>query len=309
MRGRNIYPNFLRYYFLSIDFENARKNGEGRFHKEERIGTETMLSREKPSVRIIRAAIIQFDIRRGELERNLGIVKRRIASLAKQGVQLVLLPEMWSTGFANERLEELSETTPRVLEDLSRVAQELHLTIIGSLPEKRENGVFNAAYVIDRDGPITGIYRKVHLFSPTGEDRYFKPGRKAVVSRTSLGPIGLMICYDLRFPELCRSLALGGAKMVAVMAQWPAERVAHWKVLLKARAIENQVFILGANRCGADDDLAYAGHSRIISPYGEVMARAGKRPATLSATIDLRAVERTRKQIPCLEERVPDVYG
>ncbi len=96
--------------------------------------------------------------------------------------------------------------------------------------------------------------------------------------------------------------------MVAVMAEWPAERVAHWEVLLKARAVENQLFILGANRCGADGDLAYAGHSRIISPFGEVVARAGKRPATLLATIDLRTVEQTRKQIPCLKERMPEAY-
>jgi predicted amidohydrolase len=118
-----------------------------------------------------------------------------------------------------------------------------------------------------------------------------------------------MICYDLRFPELCRSLALGGAKMVAVMAEWPAERVAHWKALLKARAIENQLFIVGANRCGQDGDLVYAGHSRIISPYGDVLARAGKRPATLSADVDLSLVERVRRQIPCLQERMPEVYG
>ena len=258
---------------------------------------------------MIRAAIIQFDIRRGELERNLGIAKQRIAFLAKQGARLVLLPEMWSTGFANERLQAVSDTTPSVLVDLSRVAKELHLTIIGSLPEKGKDGIFNTAYVVDSDGSIAGIYRKIHLFSPTGEDRYFKPGRKALVSRTSLGLIGLMICYDLRFPELCRSLALNGATMVAVMAQWPAERVAHWEVLLKARAIENQLFILGANRCGADGGLVYAGHSRIVSPYGEVMARAGKRPASLLASIDLGAVGRTRKHIPCLQERVPEAYG
>ena len=259
-------------------------------------------------MKMIRAAIIQFDIRGGEVERNLGIAKRRISTLAKQDVRLVLLPEMWSTGFANERLKELSETTPRVLEDLSGVAKKLHLTIIGSLPEKRKDGVYNTAYVVDRDGSIAGIYRKVHLFSPTAEDRYFKPGRKAVVCQTSLGHIGLMICYDLRFPELCRSLALGGAKMVAVMAEWPAERVAHWKVLLKARAIENQLFIVGANRCGQDGDLVYAGHSRIISPYGDVLAKAGKRPATLSAAVDLSLVERVRRQIPCLQERMPEAY-
>jgi len=268
-----------------------------------------LLTREKPPVKMIRAAIIQFDIRGGEVERNLGIAKRRIATLAKQDVRLVLLPEMWSTGFANERLKELSETTPRVLEDLSGVARKLRLMIIGSLPEKRKDGVYNTAYVVDRDGSIAGIYRKVHLFSPTAENRYFKPGRKAVVCQTSLGPIGLMICYDLRFPELCRSLALGGAKMVAVVAEWPAERVAHWEVLLKARAIENQLFVLGANRCGRDGGLVYAGHSRIISPYGDILARTGKGPATLSAAIDLGLVERNRKQIPCLQERMPEAYA
>ena len=258
---------------------------------------------------MISAAIIQFHIRSGEVEWNLKTAKRRIATLKKQGVQLVLLPEMWSSGFANERLKELSETTPSVLEDLSRLTKKLRLTIIGSLPEKRKHGIYNTAYVVDRDGSIAGTYRKVHLFSPTNEDRYFMPGRKAVVSKTSLGPIGLMICYDLRFPELCRSLALGGAKMVAVVAEWPAVRVAHWEVLLKARAIENQLFILGANRCGQDGDLIYAGHSRIISPFGEVMARAGRRPATLSATIDLSVVERAREQMPCLQERMPEAYG
>jgi omega-amidase len=85
--------------------------------------------------------------------------------------------------------------------------------------------------------------------------------------------------------------------------------VVHWNVLLRGRAIENQVFVLGANRCGRDEGLAYAGHSRIISPYGEVMARAGKRPATLSATVDLSLLERTRTHIPCLKDRVPEAYG
>ncbi len=260
-------------------------------------------------MKTIRTAIIQFDIRRGDVAWNLRIAKQRLAAVAKTGTQLVLLPEMWSTGFANERLKELSDTTPRVLEDLSRVARNQHLTVIGSLPEKSGGKVYNTAYVVDRDGSISGTYRKVHLFSPTGEDRYFEPGRKGVISETSLGPIGLLICYDLRFPELCRSLALGGATIVGVVAQWPAERAAHWDVLLRARAVENQLFVLGANRCGRDGDLVYAGHSRIVSPNGEILARAGRRTATLCATIDLRAVEQTRKRIPCLQERMPQAYG
>jgi omega-amidase len=257
----------------------------------------------------IRAGIIQFDVRIGDVKRNLATANRHIFRLGRLGVQLVLLPEMWSTGFQNDRLQELSETTPRILKDLAGLSERLHLTIIGSLPEKRPDGVYNTAYVVDRDGSIAGVYQKTHLFSQTGEDRYFRPGHKAVVAKTSLGPIGLMICYDLRFPELCRCLTLRGANMVVVMAQWPAVRVAHWEALLKARAIENQLFVLGANRCGQDSDRVYAGHSRIISPYGEIIARAGNRPANLRADIDLRLVERTRRQIPCLQERMPEAYG
>jgi predicted amidohydrolase len=260
-------------------------------------------------LKVITAGIIQFDVRLGEVKRNLTVVRKRVASLARQGVQLVVLPEMWSTGFANERLPELSETTPLILEDLAGLSKELHLTIIGSLPENSLDGIYNTAYVVDRDGSIAGVYRKVHLFSQTDEDRYFRPGHKAVVAKTSLGPIGLMICYDLRFPELCRCLALRGANMVVVMAQWPAERVAHWEALLKARAIENQLFILGVNRCGEDDGRVYGGHSRMISPYGEVVARAGNRPASPWANIDLSLVDRSRKQIPCLRERMPEAYG
>lgn len=258
---------------------------------------------------VIKAGIIQFDTHLGDVKRNLAVVKKRVAFLAHQGAQLVVLPEMWSTGFANERLQELSQTTPWILEDLAGFSRELHLTIIGSLPENRPDGVYNTAYVVDRDGSIAGVYRKIHLFSQTSEDRYFRPGHEAVIAKTSLGVIGLMICYDLRFPELCRCLTLRGANMVVVMAQWPAVRMAHWDALLKARAIENQLFVLGANRCGQDGDLVYAGHSRIISPYGEIIASAGKRPASLRANIDLGLVERTRKQIPCLRERMPEAYG
>ena len=259
-------------------------------------------------MRPIKAGIIQFDVSLGDVERNLATVEKRVGTLAKQGVRLVLLPEMWSTGFANERLSELAETTPGILRHLSELSRDLHITVIGSLPEKIAQGIHNTAYVVDTDGSVTGTYQKVHLFSPTGEDRYFQPGRKAVVSNTSIGPIGLAICYDLRFPELCRALVLRGAKVVAVMAQWPAERMAHWDVLLKARAIENQVFVLGANRCGNDGDLAYAGHSRIISPFGEVLAKAGKRPTSISALVDFGVLERIRRQIPCLKERMPETY-
>ncbi len=256
---------------------------------------------------VVKAGIVQFDVCLGETDHNLAVAKRLITSLAGKGVCLVLLPEMWSTGFINNSLDELSGTTPRILEELMQLTKEMQLTIIGSLPEKRPEGIYNTAYVVDR-GAVCGKYRKVHLFTPTSEDKYFKSGRNAVVVNTSLGRIGLMICYDLRFPELCRALALKGAEIIAVVAQWPAVRVSHWDLLLRARAVENQVFVLGANRSGKDDELIYAGHSRLVSPYGEVLARAARRSATISAAIDLSVLEQTRKQIPCFKQRVPEAY-
>jgi predicted amidohydrolase len=262
----------------------------------------------KYAVKRFKAAVIQFDIHREDLERNLSAVKRRIAMLSRRGVKLAVLPEMWSVGFANQRLKELSKTTPRVLDELGQLAKESNMVIIGSLPEKQGSKIFNTAYVVDTDGSMRGSYQKVHLFSPTSEHKHFQRGKKAVVVSTHIAPIGLMICYDLRFPELCRSLVLKGASMVAVMAQWPAERVAVWKVLLRARAMENQIFVIGANSCGRDGAMNYGGHSQIISPDGQVLARGGKHPASLQAAINLQIVEQVRKRIPCLKERVPEAY-
>jgi omega-amidase len=261
------------------------------------------------ATKALKVGIIQFDVRLGDVEGNLRRASTHIAHLAGKGVDLAVLPEMWSTGFAGDRLGKLAETTPEVLDQLGGLSKQTGLVIIGSLPEKTKEGIFNTAHVVDQDGSVRGCYRKVHLFSPTQEDQFFLPGRKAVVVDTALGAIGLMICYDLRFPELCRSLVLKGAQMVAVMAQWPAVRIAHWDVLLRARAIENQVFVLGANRCGSDGALAYGGHSRIFSPSGEALTKAGKQPARLTAAIHLGDLETIRKQIPCLKERVPSVYG
>jgi len=258
---------------------------------------------------LITAGIVQFDIQLGDVQGNLTRVTKQISRLAEKGVELVLLPEMWSTGFAYDQLRELADMTPDVLAALVRLAKAMNVAIIGSVPEKGRGVVYNTAYVVDRDGTVSTGYRKVHLFSPTGEDRRFKGGRQAVVVSTTLGPIGLMICYDLRFPELCRALCLRGAKIVAVPAQWPTPRIAHWKVLLKARAIENQLFILGANRCGRDSSIVYGGHSRIVSPWGEVLSRAGKGPASLTAVLDLDTIEKVRNQMPCLRDRVTEAYG
>ena len=126
---------------------------------------------------------------------------------------------------------------------------------------------------------------------------------------TALGRMGLMICYDLRFPELARTLALSGARILIVPAQWPKARAMHWQTLLRARAIENQVFIIGANRTGSDEDLSFPGLSAIIDPWGQVLAEAKDKDGIILAELDMNRVTQAREQIPVMTDRRNDIYG
>ena len=148
----------------------------------------------------------------------------------------------------------------------------------------------------------------MHLFTGTGEERYFLPGDRSVVCDPAIGPVGLMICYDLRFPEICRTLALKGARIVVMPAQWPRIRISRWDILAQARATENQLYVVGTNRCGRDYDYRYGGHSIIVDPSGEVLAWAGDEPGTGVAEISFEQLEKVRECMPSLRERVPAAY-
>jgi len=215
---------------------------------------------------------------------------------------------MWSCGFDNLNIDRHARQTPILLEKLSGIAAQHQFMIAGSMPECAGNKIYNTLELIDRDGSLAGSYRKVHLFSMTREPAFFAPGNQNAVCRTSLGAIGLMICYDLRFPELCRALALKGADMVIVSAQWPLIRISHWNALLQARAIENQIVIAGVNGCGHDGEIGYGGHSQLISPSGQIIAKADAHADTLCADIDFQEIEAIRKKMPCLKERMPEAY-
>jgi predicted amidohydrolase len=255
-----------------------------------------------------RIGLIQLEVKPGDTDANLAAALTEIAGLAEKKARLAILPEMWSCGFDNSNLARHARQTPMILEKLSEAAVRHNMMIAGSLPEASDNNIYNTLYLIDRDGSLAGSYRKVHLFSLTGEPAFFAPGNQNIVCRTSLGAIGLMICYDLRFPELCRTLTLRGADMVIVSAQWPLIRVPHWNALLQARAIENQIFIAGVNCCGYDGDIQYGGHSQLISPSGHIIAKADAHADTRCAEIDFQEIEAVRKKMPCLNERMPEAY-
>ena len=255
-----------------------------------------------------KAGVVQFDVINGQIEANMDKVFENLELLASQGVRLAVLPEMFSCGFDNPRLNDHAGHTGPILARLSGFAREQGMAVAGSLPELEEGRIYNTLYFIDTDGSVKGKYRKLHLFRLTHEHLFYGAGDKMVTLDTTLGRIGLMICYDLRFPELARQLFLAGADMVIVSAQWPKPRQHHWHHLALARAIENQLYMVCANRIGTNEDLVFPGMSMVVDPLGEIIADAGATDEIAVATIEMERVTRARLLIPCITDRRSDVY-
>lgn len=255
------------------------------------------------------AGFIQFDIQSGAVSANVAEAETHINRLAEQGVSMAVLPEMWSCGFDNANLARHAQSTPDILDRLREVSSRHNMVIAGSMPEASGGRIYNTLYLVDADGRVAGAYRKVHLFSVTEEHKYFNPGTRSVVCNTALGPVGLMICYDLRFPELCRALVLKGARIIVIPAQWPDVRIDRWDILAQARAIENQVYVIGANRCGRENNTLFSGHSIIVDPGGSVLSWAPDGDTrTGAATVDFTYLEKIREKMPSLSERMPEAY-
>jgi len=254
------------------------------------------------------AAAVQFNIVLGDVDQNLARAAAGLERAAQQGAQLAVFPEMWSAGYDYKRLAGHAEQTPDVLNAVSEWSAQLGLVVVGSLPEKVDDRIYNTAYVIDR-GELLDSYRKLHMFSTMGEDRFLSPGDRSLVVATSAGRLGVAICYDLRFPELFRKMALEGAEVICLPAEWPKPRQEHWRTLLRARAMENQLFIVAANCCGIQGKLDFFGMSLLLSARGDVLAEGGETDAELLAVFDYQEMLDYRAQIRCYDDRRPDVYG
>jgi omega-amidase len=255
------------------------------------------------------AGTLQFDVKTGDPDANLASAVDGIHRLGEKRAQVTVLPELWSCGFDKPAMiRQQAENTPQIIDILGKLAIKYQMIIAGSLPETSDDCLYNTMVIIDKDGTVAGQYRKIHLFSFINEDRSFMAGNRALVCNTSCGPVGVMICFDLRFPELCRTLAIQGARMVLISAQWPQSRILHWDALLTARAIENQLFIVASNRVGKDGDLTFNGHSQIISPDGTILSRIIDQPTETTAQINFNEIDTLRNQFDCLKERIPAAY-
>lgn len=255
-------------------------------------------------------SLAQVHIQLGQPQANYTVAEKCIREAAGQNSALILFPELWSTGYDLPHGARHSQANAEILQQLSRLARQHHIWIGGSLLEAVDKKVFNTFYVISPvSGEVTARYRKVHLFRLMDEHRWLRAGDRPCLTPVTDVPTGLAICYDLRFPELFRHYALSGAKLILLPAEWPLARIAHWDVLLQARAIENQLFIAAVNNVGKSGGETFGGHSALISPWGEFLARGDSRQETLlTATIDLDQVDQIRRRIPVFSDRRPDIY-
>ncbi|HEY3191084.1 MAG TPA: nitrilase-related carbon-nitrogen hydrolase [Solirubrobacteraceae bacterium] len=252
---------------------------------------------------------------------NLAAADHHVRAAAADGAALVVLPEKWNVLGAPEQLRAGAEPLdgPAVTW-MRETAAALRLDLVGSvaIAEPGEEKLRNVCVHAGPDGELRALYRKVHMFDVTVDGRDYResaheePGDEVVVSRTADGvELGLSVCYDLRFPELYRELAVRGARILVVPAAFTlATTRDHWEVLVRARAIEDQAFVVAANQIGqAGGGLRSGGRSLIVDPWGLVLATAPDRVGHIAADLDLEAQERIRRELPSLANRRPEVYA
>ena len=224
---------------------------------------------------------------------------------------VLVLPETWNTGFfPRENLQALCDRDgSRVKQVFGALAERYQVNIVaGSVSNVRGGKVYNTAMVFDRTGACIASYDKTHLFTPMGEDNYYTPGDRLCTFVLDGVKCGLIICYDVRFPELTRSLTVPGLDMLFVVSQWPKVRTFHLRSLTTARAIENQMFLVCCNSCGTAGQTVYGGNSAIIDPWGETVALAGETEEILTADCDLQILTNIRGSIPVFRDRRPSLY-
>ncbi|AZM54406.1 carbon-nitrogen hydrolase [Streptomyces sp. WAC 01529] len=259
----------------------------------------------------MRASLIQIVVDEDE---PVNSRRARVSSLVREvagreGSDLVVLPELWTTGaFAYESFASEAEPLKGLTyEAMAKAASDAGVWLhAGSVPEQAPDGaLYNTSLVFSPEGELAASYRKIHRFGfDKGEAVLMSAGSQLVTVRTPAATLGLATCYDLRFPELFRGLVDAGAEMFVVPAGWPERRREHWLVLARARAIEDQAYVLACGTGGTHGGVPQAGHSVVVDPWGEVLAQAGDGEEVLTVDLDPAKVAATREQFPALKDRL-----
>ncbi len=245
----------------------------------------------------------QLDIIWENKPANHAKVKALIEASAPSERSLIILPEMFATGFSMN-VDGITDSHSGATQDfLAELAISYRLYVMGGVVTSASDGKGrNECVVYSPEGAEVARYCKMHPFTLGGEAKYYEPGDSPRLFACEEFEVAPFICYDLRFPEVFRSAVKRRATLITVIANWPATREQHWVTLLQARAIENQVYIAGVNRCGTDPELRYMGRSMIIDPRGQILVEAGAVEGTISAGLDLQALRDYRASFPALAD-------
>ncbi|SDK29465.1 carbon-nitrogen family hydrolase [Sediminibacillus albus] len=255
-------------------------------------------------------ALIQMDIAFGNPERNFQQAEKMIREAAANNITTVVLPELWTTGYDLTRLEDIADdNASRSTSFLGKLASELHINIVaGSVAKRVDHQTSNTLLVFNRKGELIKQYSKAHLFRLMDEEKHLVEGNSDGKFVLDDEKSAAVICYDIRFPEWIRTHMLDNTQVLYVVAEWPKQRIDHWRALLISRAIENQCFVIACNRAGSDPNNQFGGQSMIIGPWGEVIAEASEEETILYGAVDLDEVEKIRSTIPIFTDRRPDMY-
>ena len=255
-----------------------------------------------------------------EKEDSLRLAEDYLRGARREGADIAMLPEMFNCPYKTENFPLYAEEEGGISwQRMSQAAKKNHMYLVaGSMPERDSKGhIYNTSYVFDREGKQIAKHRKIHLFDiDVKGGQYFREsdtvtaGDRVTLFETEFGKFGLMICYDIRFPELTRLMAVNGATMVFVPAVFNMTTgPVHWEIIFRVRAIDNQLFMAGCSQARRREDYISYGNSIITSPWGEVVGRQNEKEGMLLREIEFSEVERTRQELPFLKQRRMDVYS
>ena len=264
-----------------------------------------------PSPSPVELCALQFDLAWEDRASNFAAVQAALQEATPPLAvdSLLVLPEMFAIGFSMNVLQAADTAAAETEVFLAQLARQHHIYVLAGLARQLPDGTgANEAVAFSPDGTLLVRYRKIHSFPPAGEAVAFTAGFQILTFPWNGFTVAPAICYDLRFPELFRAATAAGADLFCVIANWPDRRQAHWTTLLQARAIENQAFVLGVNRCGTDPHFTYPGASALIDPHGVTLTAAGSSPTLLRFTISSKTAATWRAGFPALRDRRTDLF-
>ena len=259
----------------------------------------------------MKIGVVQMECDLGNVDANMEKVSFYSSKASQEGFDLVVFPEMVDTGYNMETIsqnasfwDENSKNCPFSI--IKNLGKKNNIHIICNISEKEDDKIYNTTLVVNSDGEMIGKYRKNHLadYPPLNEGSCITPGENLEIVEINNIKFGLLTCYDLRFPEISRALVLKGADALILCSAWPFPRLIHWNTLIRARAIENQIYFIASNRVRTDGTVTFCGSSRIIDPYGVIISSASENyESFISGYIDLKIIKKIREKMPIFSHR------